>query len=472
MRRVRAHTHRKPTKPRKPRVPRLTAPIAPLYNYPAVEALAGATAAGPLLNWGTLRDGREVLLADDLWHVPRVGPCVRLGHGVRAAASAFVPGADMIAYGVGGAKIVFQAVPDGASLAALSLPGLDPADAVETLSAAAAAPGASSSLVLAVTHVMCFLIRVVAGGDGAGYTVTVERALDLRAGYLGSVLAPLSVPPPQPFEAGGGRAPHTALWVDANGAPHAVIGRHGRVIVVPLDASRAADAATGPLRIVFAHAPAAHANVPVTTSIALWLSGPGGAPMAVSSGMDMHMALCAIQGPPITDAAVWSRRACATKSRSGKGVRRAVVADAAGVAFSSAQYENRGLFHSLRGAAKAHPLSQTPEFACGDGAIMSAFSFSGMLAFACGQQMRAGGAAAGGVASVFLVRSAAAPPPPPPVDMGATAAAVAAAAGACGGGGGGPAAAAAPPSEALRASPLAAQDDDDNDDVEVDLLVT
>lgn len=396
-----------------------------MYAFPNVETLAAGDAAGsPVLLWASLTDGREVLIARDVWHVPRSGLPVRLGPNVDGCdVAAVVPGADLLLCACGGGTragaVSLHALPPAgvAPLATITLPGMEPGDRIEAISVAALpAAGDGGVLVLVVTRSAMHLLRA-ARREGRMSFSAARPPVDLRAGTLGLMLNPapgVGAPPRS-----SGRATNTVLWVDRAGAPHAVIGRHGRVIVVPLGESGPAAAATDdpPLRVVKAHDDS-DGRDPVTTGIALWLSG-GAGPMVVSTGSDVHLSACALAGPAVIDAAyAFSRRASVLKARRSVVPRVVAVHEGSGVAFTLARSESRGQFHNLAvGALRNTVLSQTPEFAVGvpDAMVAAGFSRSGMLAFACAGTGAGGppGGPPGARGAVLCIVRSAAPPPPP-----------------------------------------------------------
>ena len=288
------------------------------------------------LAWAALRDGRELLIADEVWHVPptfpaapaeqlaRVDPHAPVGGRYELRDSdadsyghfAPLPGLDAMAQVVtppkGTPSLLLRRLPDLAPLARCALPF--EAEDVPSLYGGArdvrrlcAAPG---GLLLALTPRWLFLLRA-----------TEDSLTLLLRADLEDVRTPLGRelhrgPPVAEGWSGQLRKPTlvsaAALWVplrgEGAGVPQALLANAGRVLRVPLAH------APGPLAVAAVrcdvHCPMRLSDKDAyVSSVALWHRG-GGAAALVSTGSDGDAVIT-----PLHDGAAFADAATAEETR-------------------------------------------------------------------------------------------------------------------------------------------------------------
>lgn len=347
------------------------------------------------LAFATLRDGRELLLGEEVWELP-AGASAASPAGLKDLAKvgtmpgdkfAPLPGLDAVAVAVDRGGLSGRA----GCLRICSLPGVEalvpelemPGRSADTgygrdgylkaLHAAPAAEGAVSLLAVTDKRLFLFTVRAAAPSDGAAsatpLTCTLDANVDLTpsGSKLGAVLG----------RSGGGERgllQATALYVDPSGERFALLGHHGSVLVAPLDGERAGGP---PVLTARMHSPLKKTDRDATVfDLALWRAPHGCSLLSVGSDamlskieLDDGRERCASGESYRTDG--WHATASGTgpsKQYRHAAAHRISVCNAAGIAITGSQFESVAHVWDLgsdKASAQGKKLCTTPRLAAG-----------------------------------------------------------------------------------------------------------
>jgi hypothetical protein len=325
----RAHTN--PTKKAAAGSSSSSAAAKARFSKLSVSGVRGAAYVDECLEWALLRDGRELLIGAEVWHVPEDAAAapVKLSQmaqgedrfaalaGLDALATVATRGGLWAPLAAGGAapavELRLRALPGLEERALLALPfaaddgvGYGSARHVRHV---ISAPGAGGVLIL--TPRWLFFARA-SGDDDGKLTLSLDTVADMAdaSSPLGAALAHSGGGGGGKRGSGGGsifggddRAPplvqSAALWASPEGVTHALLGSHGRVLLVPLPAAGASGAggAGGALRVLRTlemHSPMRLSDARAAVHAIDVYARPGGAATLVTVGSDGNIATAAL----------------------------------------------------------------------------------------------------------------------------------------------------------------------------------
>jgi hypothetical protein len=278
------------------------------------------------IEWALLRDGRELLIGAEVWHVPEAASSkpVKLAQmAERENRFAALDGLDALATVAtrdGMWAPQSAGAPRPVELRLRALPGLEER-AVLTLPFAAddavgygsardvrhvvSAPGAGGVLLL--TARWLFFARVSAAAADGALALSLDVVADMAdaASPLGAVLAQSGYSASKRggggFGSGGSERPalvqSAALWTSPEGVTHALLGSHGRVLLVPLAPAGAAGGSAGALRVLRTldmHFPMRVSDAHAAVHAIAIRTRPCGAATLVTVGSDGNIATAAL----------------------------------------------------------------------------------------------------------------------------------------------------------------------------------
>jgi hypothetical protein len=343
----------------------------------------GAEYQDQTLLFTTLKDGRELLIGEEVWALP-TGASAASPAGLKTleqvgkvAGDRFapLPGLDAVAVVIGSGfgstppRLSLRSLPTGAEeiIADVPLPGIG-ADRnyggsgfIKRVHAAAVPndPGAASLLVCTDSRLFSFTVRETGGAEKL--TCTLDASVDLASGPLAAALG------------GPGKLQASALYSSPEGRRFALCGRDGEVHVIALESD-----AAKPARSVTMHTPLKKTDRDAHVfGLALWRDGAAGCKM-VTVGSDGTVAVAALDDgtalvrPSNYPDEQW--HATASGSGPSKQYRFAAahhlaVSDSLGLAVTGSQWESVAHVWDLRStktSAKGKQVCTTPRLAAGN----------------------------------------------------------------------------------------------------------